>query len=141
MVILLISFVILFINGCEGKVQLRIKKIGCKSSICNWRFMDEGSNNDIETVVKYNFLPYGKDFNGGMPTGRFFNGKMPPDLIGNCYTFYFYCYIYRVLRDTLRIVTCKMDTSGFICLLLIIVFFMASSFLLRLNAFLQPRFY
>ncbi|KAH0680662.1 hypothetical protein KY284_021747 [Solanum tuberosum] len=43
--------------------------------------VDQGSNNYIATIVKCNFPPYGKDFNGGMPTGRFSNGKTPPDLI------------------------------------------------------------
>ncbi|KAI4316966.1 hypothetical protein L6164_024886 [Bauhinia variegata] len=44
--------------------------------------MDTGNNNNIKTIVKCNFPPYGKDFQGGVPTGRFCNGKVPSDLIG-----------------------------------------------------------
>ncbi|KAK4490257.1 hypothetical protein RD792_000919 [Penstemon davidsonii] len=43
--------------------------------------VDQGTNNVIKTLVKCNFPPYGKDFEGGLPTGRFSNGKTPPDLI------------------------------------------------------------
>ncbi|MCD9560044.1 hypothetical protein HAX54_018473 [Datura stramonium] len=82
MVILFISFVILlFINGCEGKVQLPNNMVVKAVFAFGDSIVDQGSNNYIETVVKCNFLPYGKDFNGGMPTGRFCNGKTPPDLI------------------------------------------------------------
>jgi hypothetical protein len=44
--------------------------------------VDTGNNNDLNTITKCNFLPYGRDFNGGMPTGRFSNGKVPSDLLG-----------------------------------------------------------
>lgn len=44
--------------------------------------VDQGSNNNLTTLVKCNFPPYGKDFNGGTPTGRFSNGKTPADLVG-----------------------------------------------------------
>lgn len=45
--------------------------------------VDTGSNNGLQTVAKCNFLPYGKDFQGGNhPTGRFSNGKVPTDFIG-----------------------------------------------------------
>ncbi|KAL0360518.1 UNVERIFIED_CONTAM: GDSL esterase/lipase EXL3 [Sesamum radiatum] len=43
--------------------------------------VDTGNNNYIETVVKVNYPPYGKDFIGGRPTGRFCDGKVPSDLI------------------------------------------------------------
>ncbi|CAA0816654.1 GDSL esterase/lipase EXL3 [Striga hermonthica] len=43
--------------------------------------VDQGNNNAISTLVKCNFLPYGKDFEGGVATGRFGNGKTPPDFI------------------------------------------------------------
>ncbi|KAJ0654803.1 putative triacylglycerol lipase [Helianthus annuus] len=44
-------------------------------------FVDQGNNNYINTLGKGNFLPYGKDFQGGKPTGRFSNGKTLPDLL------------------------------------------------------------
>ncbi|CAI0382538.1 unnamed protein product [Linum tenue] len=42
--------------------------------------MDTGNNNNLATVVKANFQPYGVDFTGG-PTGRFCDGKVPSDII------------------------------------------------------------
>lgn len=44
--------------------------------------VDQGNNNNINTIAKCNFPPYGQDFNGGVPTGRFSNGKTPPDMLG-----------------------------------------------------------
>jgi hypothetical protein len=44
--------------------------------------VDTGNNNNLATIAKCNFPPYGKDFQGQIPTGRFSNGKVPPDLIG-----------------------------------------------------------
>ncbi|GMH23800.1 hypothetical protein Nepgr_025643 [Nepenthes gracilis] len=43
--------------------------------------IDPGNNNHLKTLIKSNFPPYGKDFNGGMPTGRFSNGRIPTDLL------------------------------------------------------------
>ncbi|KAG8377955.1 hypothetical protein BUALT_Bualt08G0087600 [Buddleja alternifolia] len=43
--------------------------------------VDTGNNNYIQTIVKVNYPPYGKDFKGGKPTGRFSDGKVPSDLI------------------------------------------------------------
>ncbi|XP_027356992.1 GDSL esterase/lipase EXL3-like [Abrus precatorius] len=43
--------------------------------------VDTGSNNELITVLKSNFLPYGRDFQHGKPTGRFCNGKVPSDFL------------------------------------------------------------
>ncbi|KAF1873844.1 hypothetical protein Lal_00029550 [Lupinus albus] len=44
--------------------------------------VDPGNNNHIETLVKCNFPPYGRDFgDGNHPTGRFSNGLVPSDII------------------------------------------------------------
>ncbi|CAN1315094.1 GDSL esterase/lipase At3g43570 [Linum perenne] len=43
--------------------------------------MDTGMNNNLATVVKCNFVPYGSDFQGGIPSGRFCDGKVPSDII------------------------------------------------------------
>ncbi|KAJ1421601.1 SGNH hydrolase superfamily [Sesbania bispinosa] len=44
--------------------------------------MDTGNNNNnLKTLARCNFPPYGKDFKGGVPTGRFGNGKVPSDFI------------------------------------------------------------
>ncbi|GMI82472.1 hypothetical protein like AT1G75900 [Hibiscus trionum] len=43
--------------------------------------VDAGNNNNLQTLIRCNFLPYGQDFDGGIPTGRFCNGKIPSDLV------------------------------------------------------------
>ncbi|KAF2324715.1 hypothetical protein GH714_016452 [Hevea brasiliensis] len=43
--------------------------------------VDTGNNNNLQTIVKCNFPPYGIDFKGGIPTGRFCDGKVPSDII------------------------------------------------------------
>ncbi|PON48503.1 Lipase [Parasponia andersonii] len=43
--------------------------------------VDSGNNNQILTILKSNFHPYGRDFLGGRATGRFSNGRIPPDFI------------------------------------------------------------
>ncbi|KAJ7008532.1 GDSL esterase/lipase [Populus alba x Populus x berolinensis] len=47
--------------------------------------VDAGNNNVISTVLKSNFKPYGRDFEGGRPTGRFCNGRIPPDFISEAF--------------------------------------------------------
>ncbi|XP_010536687.1 PREDICTED: GDSL esterase/lipase At4g26790-like [Tarenaya hassleriana] len=47
--------------------------------------VDSGNNNQISTVLKSNFQPYGRDFFGGQPTGRFSNGRIPPDFISEAF--------------------------------------------------------
>ncbi|KAK7382932.1 hypothetical protein VNO78_28596 [Psophocarpus tetragonolobus] len=43
--------------------------------------LDTGNNNNLVSITKCNYPPYGRDFYGGRPTGRFCNGKNPSDLI------------------------------------------------------------
>lgn len=50
--------------------------------------VDTGNNNNVKTVVKCDFQPYGINFQGGVPTGRFCDGRVPPDLIGSFSWFY-----------------------------------------------------
>ncbi|MQM08829.1 hypothetical protein Taro_041689 [Colocasia esculenta] len=47
--------------------------------------VDSGNNNVIETVLKSNFEPYGRDFYGGRPTGRFCNGRLATDFISEAF--------------------------------------------------------
>ncbi len=47
--------------------------------------VDPGNNNQILTVLKSNFEPYGRDFFGGQPTGRFSNGKLATDFISEAF--------------------------------------------------------
>jgi hypothetical protein len=45
--------------------------------------VDPGNNNNLSTIFKSNFLPYGRDFaTGQMPTGRFTDGRLTTDFIG-----------------------------------------------------------
>ncbi|KAA0033359.1 hypothetical protein IC582_026839 [Cucumis melo] len=41
--------------------------------------LDVGINNHLKTLIKANFLPYGRDFTTHKPTGRFCNGKLASD--------------------------------------------------------------
>ncbi|CAM8974803.1 unnamed protein product [Rhodiola kirilowii] len=45
--------------------------------------VDTGNNNNLKSAIKANFLPYGRDFKGGVPTGRFCNGRVPSDMIAS----------------------------------------------------------
>ncbi|KAD5318234.1 hypothetical protein R6Q59_033496 [Mikania micrantha] len=47
--------------------------------------VDAGNNNHLQTVLKSNFRPYGRDFYGGKPTGRFSNGRVPSDFISESF--------------------------------------------------------
>lgn len=44
--------------------------------------VDAGNNNHLDTIVKANFPPYGRDFVNHRPTGRFCNGKLASDFTG-----------------------------------------------------------
>ncbi|CAA0830419.1 GDSL esterase/lipase [Striga hermonthica] len=41
--------------------------------------VDVGNNNGLQTLIKANFPPYGRDFITHKPTGRFCNGKLATD--------------------------------------------------------------
>ncbi|KAH7444515.1 hypothetical protein KP509_02G080700 [Ceratopteris richardii] len=41
--------------------------------------VDVGNNNYLETILKSNFLPYGRDFDTKEPTGRFCDGRIATD--------------------------------------------------------------
>lgn len=44
--------------------------------------VDNGNNNNLRSLAKANYYPYGCDFNGGS-TGRFTNGRTIVDMLGN----------------------------------------------------------
>ncbi|KAF9609694.1 hypothetical protein IFM89_017893 [Coptis chinensis] len=74
--LLLINFLVLIVQT-RAKVPAII--IFGDSSV------DSGNNNELNTVLKSNFKPYGRDFIGGKPTGRFSNGKVPGDFISEAF--------------------------------------------------------
>ncbi|KAK7302882.1 hypothetical protein RJT34_13779 [Clitoria ternatea] len=43
--------------------------------------VDPGNNNALNTTIKSNFPPYGKDFFDSRPTGRFTNGRLATDFV------------------------------------------------------------
>ncbi|KAI4295351.1 hypothetical protein L6164_035405 [Bauhinia variegata] len=43
--------------------------------------VDNGNNNQLASLARANYLPYGIDFQGRRPTGRFSNGKTSVDIV------------------------------------------------------------
>ncbi|CAF1918164.1 unnamed protein product [Brassica oleracea var. botrytis] len=43
--------------------------------------VDSGNNNNLRTILKCNFPPYGQDFQGKFATGRFTDGRVPSDFV------------------------------------------------------------
>uniref|UniRef100_A0A803MDV6 Uncharacterized protein n=1 Tax=Chenopodium quinoa TaxID=63459 RepID=A0A803MDV6_CHEQI len=48
---------------------------------------DVGNNNNLKTMAKANYPPYGVDFPGGVPTGRFTNNRTIEDYIFSNYLY------------------------------------------------------
>lgn len=44
--------------------------------------VDPGYNNNIRTIFKANFPPYGREFANHTPTGRFSDGQLTTDFVG-----------------------------------------------------------
>ncbi|KAL6839007.1 hypothetical protein ACP4OV_031167 [Aristida adscensionis] len=47
--------------------------------------VDPGNNNYSSSIIKANFPPYGRDYDGGIPTGRFSNGRLIIDFISEAF--------------------------------------------------------
>ncbi|XP_061366011.1 GDSL esterase/lipase EXL3-like [Gastrolobium bilobum] len=81
---LILRFIVLFAFLCyRTKAVVKLPPNASFPAVIAFgdSIVDSGNNNNIKTLVKCNFLPYGKDFEGGIPTGRFCNGKIPSDLL------------------------------------------------------------
>ncbi|KAK7382933.1 hypothetical protein VNO78_28597 [Psophocarpus tetragonolobus] len=79
----LLRFVVIFGLWCRTMGVVKLPPNVSVSAVFAFgdSIVDSGNNNNIKTLVKCDFAPYGKDFQGGNPTGRFCNGKIPSDLI------------------------------------------------------------
>lgn len=68
-----------------GLIQVRILVVGQPQVPCYFIFgdslVDSGNNNELLTMAKANYSPYGIDFPNGV-TGRFTNGRTLADIIG-----------------------------------------------------------
>ncbi|KAF3454032.1 hypothetical protein FNV43_RR04477 [Rhamnella rubrinervis] len=69
------------------KITLRAAEnpIIIDQNYCERQLQQPGNNNQINTILKSNFEPYGRDFIGGQPTGRFSNGRIPTDFISEAF--------------------------------------------------------
>ncbi|KAM5565185.1 GDSL esterase/lipase EXL3-like [Rosa sericea] len=65
----------------EGRVKIPPGKSMPAVIVFGDSIMDTGNNNNLKSVIKCNFPPYGENFPGKVPTGRFGNGKVPSDFI------------------------------------------------------------
>lgn len=69
-------------NGNGGKHEK--KPLAPALIVFGDSIVDPGNNNDIHTIIKADFPPYGHDFlqdHRPTPTGRFCNGRIPTDFI------------------------------------------------------------
>uniref|UniRef100_A0A803MDV3 Uncharacterized protein n=1 Tax=Chenopodium quinoa TaxID=63459 RepID=A0A803MDV3_CHEQI len=73
----IIIFVIFLVCGVLVKGE---PKVPCYF-IFGDSLSDVGNNNNLRTMVKANYPPYGVDFPGGVPTGRFTNNRTIEDYI------------------------------------------------------------
>lgn len=76
----LLSFLMLVLAGqSHAKAKVPLIIVFGDSSV------DSGNNNQILTVLKSNFQPYGRDLDDGHATGRFSNGRVAPDFIAEAF--------------------------------------------------------
>ncbi|XP_057490048.1 GDSL esterase/lipase EXL3-like [Actinidia eriantha] len=76
-------FLFVFLHFCSAQALIRLPKNVKIPAVIMFgdSIVDTGNNNNLKTIAKVNYPPYGKDFPGGIPTGRFSNGKVPPDFL------------------------------------------------------------
>jgi len=65
--------------SCTAKATIQLQ-VPC-FFIFGDSLVDNGNNNDILTLARANYQPYGVDFPQG-PTGRFSNGRTVVDVLG-----------------------------------------------------------
>ncbi|KAI3686750.1 hypothetical protein L1987_80435 [Smallanthus sonchifolius] len=75
--------------------------------------MDAGNNNHLNTLLRANFLPYGRDFITHKPTGRFCNGKLAADYTAELLGFETYPPPYlSTANDTLLLTGANFASAG-----------------------------
>ncbi|XP_062165523.1 GDSL esterase/lipase EXL3-like isoform X2 [Alnus glutinosa] len=79
--ILFPPFVFLFFCTIEAAIKLPENETIPAVFAFGDSILDTGNNNNLVSVTKFNYPPYGRDFVGGKPTGRASDGKLPSDLI------------------------------------------------------------
>lgn len=77
----LLVFAVLFISTTKALVKLPQNETVPALVVFGDSIVDAGNNNNLQSLIKCNFPPYGQNFDGGVPTGRFCNGKVPSDLL------------------------------------------------------------
>lgn len=80
---LTIFLVFLLLLGDHGQTKITLPKNVTVPAVIAFgdSIVDQGANNGLNTLIKANFAPYGKDFVAGKSTGRFSNNKTPADMI------------------------------------------------------------
>ncbi|KAK1405506.1 hypothetical protein POM88_005111 [Heracleum sosnowskyi] len=72
---------ILMIMGSEALIKLPKNVTVPGLIVFGDSIADQGNNNNLSSIMKCNFPPYGIDFTGGLATGRFTNARTPSDMI------------------------------------------------------------
>ncbi|PWZ22968.1 GDSL esterase/lipase EXL3 [Zea mays] len=91
LVVVLISFAPLITTNAAAGVnatrsagrQQKQKPLAPALIVFGDSIVDPGNNNDIRTIIKADFPPYGTDFQNHRATGRFCNGRIPTDFIAS----------------------------------------------------------
>lgn len=71
---------VVVVLGLNLGVNVNAQQVPCYF-IFGDSLVDNGNNNNIQSLARANYLPYGIDYPDG-PTGRFSNGKTTVDVIG-----------------------------------------------------------
>lgn len=87
----LVIISLIFHSGITATITISENKTVPAVMVFGDSIVDSGNNNNLITMAKCNFPPYGRDFMGGKPTGRFSNGKIPSDLIGIRFSQWDFC--------------------------------------------------